>query len=213
MLRAHLGEAHARLERAERLAVAGRLAATVAHELRNPLSVIETSAFVLAEHARGIPLVLDPVMVAKGGARLLDEDAVEALRRRVFPLAALVTPNMPEAEALAGMAIPDLAALRRAGEAMLSLGLPAVLLKGGHLPGPVVTDLLMTGRARSCWSGPASTPGTRTVRDAPWPVRLRPGWRRAGISLTQCVAPAPTFKQPSPRRPASAAGTGRSATA
>ena len=84
-------------------------------------------------------------MVAKGGARLLDEDAVDALRRRVLPLAALVTPNVPEAEALAGMAIPDLAALRRAGEALLSLGLPAVLLKGGHLPGPVVTDLLMTG--------------------------------------------------------------------
>ena len=108
-------------------------------------AAVELVAAVLAEHARGIPLVLDPVMVAKGGARLLDEDAVEALRRRVFPLAALVTPNVPEAEALAGMAIPDLAALRRAGEAMLSLGLPAVLLKGWHLPGPVVTDLLMTG--------------------------------------------------------------------
>ena len=54
-------------------------------------AAVELVAAVLAEHARGIPLVLDPVMVAKGGARLLDEDAVEALRRRVFPLAALVT--------------------------------------------------------------------------------------------------------------------------
>ena len=65
-------------------------------------AAVELVAAVLAEHARGIPLVLDPVMVAKGGARLLDEDAVEALRRRMFPLAALVTPNVPEAEALAG---------------------------------------------------------------------------------------------------------------
>lgn len=105
---------------------------------------VELVAAVLAERARGVPLVLDPVMVAKGGARLLDEDAVDALRRRMFPLAAVVTPNVPEAEALAGMEIPDLAALRRAGAVLLGLGLPAVLLKGGHLPGPVVTDLLVT---------------------------------------------------------------------
>ena len=111
-------------------------------------------ASVLAEHARGIPLVLDPVMVAKGGARLLDEDAVDAMRRLLFPLAAVVTPNVPEAEALAGMAIPDLAALRRAGAVLLGLGLPAVLLKGGHLPGPVVTDLLMTRDGTLVLEGP-----------------------------------------------------------
>jgi hydroxymethylpyrimidine/phosphomethylpyrimidine kinase len=92
----------------------------------------------------GLPFVLDPVMVAKGGARLLAADAVTALTRLLLPLATLVTPNVPEAEALTGLAIPDLAAMQRAAEALLALGAPAVLLKGGHMPGETVTDLLVT---------------------------------------------------------------------
>jgi hydroxymethylpyrimidine/phosphomethylpyrimidine kinase len=94
-----------------------------------------------AEH---IPLVVDPVMVATTGARLLESDALTMLRRRLIPLAALITPNLPEAEALAGMAIPDVAAMHHAADALLTLGAPAVLLKGGHLPGEQVVDLLAT---------------------------------------------------------------------
>ena len=101
-------------------------------------------AGLLEEFAPGVPLVLDPVMVAKGGARLLDEGAVDALRRRLLPLATLVTPNVPEAEALTGMEIADLDAMRRAADALLAQGAAAVLLKGGHMPGPVVRDLLAT---------------------------------------------------------------------
>ncbi len=106
--------------------------------------MIGVIASTLARHAPGVPLVLDPVMVAKGGARLLDPDALSALKRVLLPMAAVLTPNLPEAEALSGMAIPDLAAMRHAAEALLTLGVPAVLLKGGHLPGDVVVDLLAT---------------------------------------------------------------------
>lgn len=92
----------------------------------------------------GTPLVVDPVMVAKGGARLLDDPAVAALRRDLLPLATLLTPNVPEAEALTGLAITDHAAARRAAQALLDLGAAAVLLKGGHLRGAVVQDILAT---------------------------------------------------------------------
>jgi hydroxymethylpyrimidine/phosphomethylpyrimidine kinase len=96
----------------------------------------------LAGSAENIPLVVDPVMVAKGGQRLLADEAVEMMKRRLLPLATLLTPNLPEAEVLAGMPIRDLAAMRHAAEALLTLGVPAVLLKGGHLPGETVVDLL-----------------------------------------------------------------------
>lgn len=102
-------------------------------------------AVAAALHGRGpIPVVVDPVMVAKGGARLLDDPAVAALRRDLLPLATLLTPNVPEAEALTGLPIADHAAARRAAQALLDLGAAAVLLKGGHLPGPVVQDILAT---------------------------------------------------------------------
>jgi len=95
---------------------------------------------------RGAPmlLVIDPVMVAKGGARLLDDPAIAALRRDLLPLATLLTPNIPEAEALTGLTILDHAAARRAALALLELGAQAVLLKGGHMQGSVVQDILAT---------------------------------------------------------------------
>lgn len=98
----------------------------------------------LASRARGIPLVVDPVMVAKGGHALLAADAVATLRRRLLPMATVLTPNLPEAETLLGRAIPDAAAMRDAAPALLALGVPAVLLKGGHLAGDEVLDLLAT---------------------------------------------------------------------
>lgn len=95
---------------------------------------------------RGAPmlLVIDPVMVAKGGARLLDDPAIAALRCDLLPLATLLTPNIPEAEALTGLTILDHAAARRAALALLELGAQAVLLKGGHMQGSVVQDILAT---------------------------------------------------------------------
>ena len=92
----------------------------------------------------GLPVVVDPVMVAKGGAALLAPDAVASLAERMVPRAAILTPNLPEAEALAGMPVRRREDMERAGAALLGLGCGAVLLKGGHLKGDVVTDLLFS---------------------------------------------------------------------
>ncbi len=91
-----------------------------------------------------VPLVADPVMVAKGGHRLLAEDAVATLMAELLPLATIITPNIPEAEVLAGMAIRSEADMHAACARLLSLGVPAVLLKGGHMEGDVLVDLLAT---------------------------------------------------------------------
>ena len=100
-----------------------------------------------------IPLVVDPVMAAKGGASLIAPDALEPLRE-LLRGAALVTPNAPEAEALTGLAIHTTDDLRRAGEALLTSGVRAVLMKGGHVPGESVIDLLMTPRGETMLEGP-----------------------------------------------------------
>ena len=85
-------------------------------------------------------LVVDPVMIATSGARLLDEDAIEALIEELIPLADILTPNLPEAEALLGYPIKTAAQFDAAGEALLMLGAGAVLLKGGHAKGNEVVD-------------------------------------------------------------------------
>ena len=97
----------------------------------------------LLDDAR-VPAVIDPVMVAKGGASLLADAAVAAVRERLVPRAALLTPNAPEAAALTGLKVESADDLRRAGEALLSAGARAVLMKGGHVPGDRLTDILMT---------------------------------------------------------------------
>ncbi|MGH8025759.1 MAG: bifunctional hydroxymethylpyrimidine kinase/phosphomethylpyrimidine kinase [Pseudoxanthomonas sp.] len=78
-------------------------------------------------------VVLDPVMVATSGAKLLEDTALDALRRRLLPLASVITPNLPEAELLLGHAIADLAEMHAAAHELLSLGAASVFLKGGHL--------------------------------------------------------------------------------
>ena len=99
------------------------------------------------------PVVLDPVMIAKSGNALLDADAVDHLQR-LFPLATLLTPNLPEAEALLGRAIPDAAAMAEAAMALRGLGPAAVLLKGGHAEGPVVVDVLADAQGTLAFESP-----------------------------------------------------------
>lgn len=89
-------------------------------------------------------VVVDPVMIAKGGARLVEEDAVQVLRRDVLPRAAVVTPNIPEAEVLAGRRIQSVEDMRAAGRQLLALGPAVVLVKGGHLDGPDSIDVVCT---------------------------------------------------------------------
>jgi len=117
-------------------------------------AVIETIATVLQERAAAVPVVVDPVMVAKGGARLIDPAAVEALKRLLIARAEIVTPNLPEAEILCGAAIDNLAQMRAAGETLLALGCRAVLVKGGHLSGETVSDVLVTAGGARVWESP-----------------------------------------------------------
>jgi len=104
--------------------------------------IIEAVASALQRYAKGVPVVVDPVMVAKGGHALLHDDAMSALKAHIIPLATVLTPNIPEAEALAGLAIGDTDAMALAGAKLLAMGPKAVLVKGGHLEGAVVHDLL-----------------------------------------------------------------------
>jgi hydroxymethylpyrimidine/phosphomethylpyrimidine kinase len=114
--------------------------------------------------AKGVPVVVDPVMYAKGGHALLRPDAVATLKRRLLVMARIVTPNLPEAEALSGMRIRTLPEMRHAAQTMLTLGCQAVLLKGGHMDGPRVVDVLATDGAVREFEGPriasAATHGT-----------------------------------------------------
>ena len=109
-------------------------------------------------------LVVDPVMVAKGGDRLLDDDAVHTMRSALLRLARVVTPNVPEAEVLSGMAIHSLDDMREAGHRILRLGPRAVIVKGGHLAGATSPDLLISAGGETLLDGPrlavASTHGT-----------------------------------------------------
>ena len=87
-------------------------------------------------------VVLDPVMVATSGDRLIAAETVVVLVRELFPLATVITPNLDEAALLLGRSIDGAQALSAAAQDLLALGAPAVLLKGGHLPGDWVVDLL-----------------------------------------------------------------------
>jgi hydroxymethylpyrimidine/phosphomethylpyrimidine kinase len=104
---------------------------------------VEAVAEELGRHRRSnIPIVVDTVMIAKGGADLVDDTGVEAMRSLLFPMAALITPNAPEAARLTGLTIETPDDLIRAAEALRGKGAGAALVKGGHLQGDTITDVL-----------------------------------------------------------------------
>ncbi len=107
-------------------------------------AIIETVADFLEQHP--LPLVVDPVMLASSGARLLQEDAVEVLVQRLFPLATVVTPNLPEAQALTAVD----GSRRELAERLHELGAPAVIVTGGH-GAPPVDHLFDGARHREIW--------------------------------------------------------------
>src|SRR5947207_9192435 len=164
-------------------------------------AVIETVAEVIAERASAVPLVVDPVMVAKGGAPLIEEGAIDALKRLLIPRAAVLTPNLPEAEILAGHAIGDLPAMQKTATELLGLGCRAVLLKGGHLPGETVYDVLATGSGMRVWDTPRiesrHTHGTGcTLASAiaaglAQGLALEPAVERARVYVQRAIATAP----------------------
>jgi hydroxymethylpyrimidine/phosphomethylpyrimidine kinase len=116
-------------------------------------ATVEAVSDVL-EQFGDIPLVVDPVMRAKGGAALMDSAAIEAMRRRLALRATVLTPNIPEAELLAGRQIDDVVAMEHTAEQLLTLGSRAVLLKGGHLEGDEVVDVLATEDGLLRWEAP-----------------------------------------------------------
>ena len=106
--------------------------------------IIETVSNKIREH--GVKnLVVDPVMVAKGGDLLLRKDAIETLRARLIPLAEVVTPNLPEAEELIGLKIERATEIKEAAKRIVAMGARSVVIKGGHRRGPA-TDLFFNGK-------------------------------------------------------------------
>ena len=121
-----------------------------------PVDVVKTgmlfSAEIIAAVAAGLSscnrkfLIVDPVMIAKGGAKLVDATAVNALVNRLLPMTYLLTPNIPEAEALTGLRITVEGDMLKAADRLFSLGARNILLKGGHLDSPESVDLLFDGK-------------------------------------------------------------------
>ncbi len=107
-------------------------------------AIIDVVADKLREH-RLANVVVDPVMVAKSGDKLLQDEAVEALRTRLIPLAAVVTPNAPEAQVLTGRKVESLDDARTAAGELVRMGARVAVVKGGHLQGPA-TDIMYDGR-------------------------------------------------------------------
>jgi len=107
-------------------------------------TIVEAVARAIRSAQLG-PLVVDPVMMAKSGDRLLDERAHAALAGELLPLAALVTPNLPEAEILAGMSVRTLEDQREAARRIVALGARAVVVKGGHAASAEIVDVLFDG--------------------------------------------------------------------
>lgn len=115
--------------------------------------IIDAVAGSLRRHPIG-KLVVDPVMVAKSGDALLRSEAQQALREQLLPLAYIVTPNIPEAEALSGVRIDSEADVRSAADKILALGPRYVLVKGGHLEGGDSTDYLCSSGETEVFSAP-----------------------------------------------------------
>ncbi len=154
--------------------------------------VVDVVASILEERAAKIPLVVDPVMVATSGDPLLQPSAIESYQTRLFPIATLVTPNVPETAALSGRPVRDLGEMKAAGNDLARKFGTRFLVKGGHLPGDSATDLLCDGMAVVEFSAPFvrgfSTHGTGCTYSAAIAARLA-----LGDPLQEAIARAKDF--------------------
>ncbi|HEY3919148.1 MAG TPA: bifunctional hydroxymethylpyrimidine kinase/phosphomethylpyrimidine kinase [Stellaceae bacterium] len=165
--------------------------------------VIEVAGDTLERAAPSVPLVVDPVMVASTGARLLDPRALDALERRFIARAAVVTPNAPEAEALTGQRIASIDDMRRAAEALLRMGAKAAMVKGGHVAGDTVRDLVVTQSdsfvleapriATQHTHGTGCTLASAIAAGLAQGLALKPAIERAHAFVQQAIRTAPGF--------------------
>jgi len=164
-------------------------------------AILWTVVDVLARMAPDVPLVVDPVMAAKGGAPLVLPETVDVIRSKLLPRATVVTPNIPEAAMLAGKTIHGSKDVQDVGRELLALGPKAVLMKGGHLEGPKVVDLLVTEkraiRLESARIASTSTHGTGCTLSSGIATGLAQGMtleaavRRAREYLMEAIRTAP----------------------
>lgn len=110
--------------------------------------IIQLVANFLSNNAKNIPIIVDPVMVAKSGDRLLLEEAVESLKKYILPISTIVTPNIPEAEDLTSKKIKTDSDMIDAANDILNMGAKNVMLKGGHLEGDLSRDLFMNSETK-----------------------------------------------------------------
>jgi hydroxymethylpyrimidine/phosphomethylpyrimidine kinase len=187
--------------RQQMIAVLGDLGADcIKTGMLHDSAIIDVVADTLAAEAPHVPLVVDPVMISTSGTRLLDATALDALKR-LIARARVVTPNLPEAELLTGARIVSLADMRRAAERLLALGAACVVVKGGHLAGDLVCDVVAEPGASFVIEAPRiatrSTHGTGcTLASAiaaglAQGMALRPAIERAHAYVQRAIATAP----------------------
>jgi hydroxymethylpyrimidine/phosphomethylpyrimidine kinase len=162
------------------------------------VAVVEAVAHRLAA-GPAVPIVLDPVLVSTAGQPLTEADAVATIRRDLLPLATLVTPNLPEAEALTGRPVSTPAGMRDAARALTDLGARAVLVKGGHLPDAAV-DVLWDGtrfhelaapRVPGVFHGTGCTLSAAIAVHLARGTRLRDAVAKAKRYVTDAIADSP----------------------
>jgi hydroxymethylpyrimidine/phosphomethylpyrimidine kinase len=178
---------------------------TVKTGMLGTAGVVCLVAGVLESLDTPLPLVLDPVMVATSGDRLVDDGTEAAIRERLVPLAALVTPNIPEAARLTGMPVEDIQGQIAAAEKLMAMGARAALVKGGHLKGNAVADVLVSTRGMEIMERPRigtkHTHGTGCTLASAIAARLAQGdalpeaVRKAGDYLHEAIARAPGYGQ------------------
>jgi hydroxymethylpyrimidine/phosphomethylpyrimidine kinase len=170
--------------------------------------LVETIAEAFEEIAGGVPRVIDPVMVATSGDVLLPQGAVDAVRRLMIPGAALVTPNAPEAEVLTGKAVDGINGQRRAAEKLLEMGATAALVKGGHVAGDVIVDVLATQSGEHFFEGERIATKATHGTGCTLASGIATGLAR-GLSLIDAVALARAYLVEAIRRaPGLGAGSG-----
>lgn len=167
-------------------------------------TIARAVARTVAAYAPRVPLIVDPVMVAKGGASLLTREAEQVVLSELLPRASLVTPNAPEAEALTGLPVRRASDLERAAARLVELGAGAALVKGGHLEGDTVVDVLVTadGDAERFESprllslsthGTGCTLASAVALGIAEGLRLRDAVERARAYVARAIALAPGF--------------------